>query len=111
MSVASKLLTMEIIVFESFWSIQIFILSYSDAVVELYNSLDEVKWKNVENVEEKYNGAKFSDIDNISVTLIWISLWFRVDTVLCFKLTTNMLNEVENSKLSILKVRACWQNA
>ena len=65
---------MEIILFESFWSIQIFILSYFDAVVELYNSLDEVKWKIVENVEKKYNGAKFSDIDNISVTLIWLGL-------------------------------------
>ena len=65
---------MEIILFESFWSIQIFILSYFDAVVELFNSLDEVKWKIVENVEKKYNGAKFSDIDNISVTLIWLGL-------------------------------------
>ena len=62
---------MEIIVFESFWSIQIY---YFDAAVELYNSLDEVKWNIVENVEKKYNGAKFSDIDNISVTLIWLGL-------------------------------------
>ena len=65
---------MEKILFESFWSIQIFILSYFDAVVELYNSLDEVKWKIVENVEKKYIGAKISDIDNISVTLIWLGL-------------------------------------
>ena len=65
---------MEIIVFESFWYKEIFILNYFDAVVELYNSLDEVKWKIVENVEKKYNGAKFSDIDNISVTLIWLGL-------------------------------------
>ena len=62
---------MEIIVFESFWYKEIF---YFDAAVELYNSLDEVKWNIVENAEKKYNGAKFSDIDNISVTLIWLGL-------------------------------------